>query len=113
MDAYLSLPQWDRWFELLNLCHIVVVKRPGWIYEPCAQMQQISLEHEIDDVDAMLQKPAGHVIFRELTPLGISATQIRELISGGRSPRYLIPDAVWNYIKQNRLYNVEQHNEGK
>ncbi|WP_299195104.1 nicotinate-nucleotide adenylyltransferase [uncultured Amphritea sp.] len=113
MDAYLSLPKWDRWQELLKLCHIVVVKRPGWIYEPCEQMQQVSRIHELDDIDAMLQYPAGHVIFRELTPLGISATQIRELIRGGRSPRYLIPDAVWGYIKQNRLYNFEQHNEGK
>ena len=113
MDAYLSLPQWDRWWELLTLCHIVVVKRPGWIYEPCEQMQRISDEHETDDLDIVLQKPAGHVIFRELTPLGISATQIRELIRDGRSPRYLLPDAVWDYIKQNRLYNFEQHNEGK
>ncbi len=113
MDAYLSLPKWDRWQELLTLCHIVVVKRPGWIYEPCEEMQQISRIHEIDDIDVMLQSPAGHVIFRELTPLGISATQIRKLISSGRSPRYLIPDAVWSYIKQNRLYHFEQHNEGK
>ncbi len=113
MDAYLSLPQWDRWQELLNLCHIVVVKRPGWIYEPCEQMQQISMNHEVHDIDTMLQLPAGQVIFRELTPLGISATQIRALIRAGHSPRYLIPDAVWDYIKQNKLYDYEQPTEGK
>ncbi|WP_241234994.1 nicotinate-nucleotide adenylyltransferase [Amphritea opalescens] len=113
MDAYLSLPQWDRWQELLNLCHIVVVKRPGWIYEPCDQMQQLSQQHEVDDIDTMLQFPSGHVIFRELTPLGISATQIRALIRAGFSPRYLIPDAVWDYIKHNKLYDYEQPTEGK
>lgn len=113
MDAYLSLPQWDRWQELLTLCHIVVVKRPGWVYEPCEQMQQISLDHEVDTIDTMLQVPAGQVIFRELTPLSISATQVRALIGAGHSPRYLIPNAVWDYIKQNQLYHYEQPIEGK
>ncbi len=111
MDAYLSLPQWDRWQELLTLCHVVVVKRPGWVYEPCEEMQEISQKHETKDLQRLLTSPAGHVIFRELTPLGISATQIRQLIREGCSPRYLIPDAVWNYIQKNKLYGF--NNEGK
>ncbi|MDO6563268.1 nicotinate-nucleotide adenylyltransferase [Amphritea sp. 1_MG-2023] len=112
MDAYLSLPHWDRWQELLTLCHIVVVKRPGWTYEPCEQMAQLSAQHATEEMDRLLQSPAGCVIFRELTPLGISATQIRALINAGRSPRYLIPDAVWDYIQHNQLYS-EQKTEGK
>src|SRR5690606_32888062 len=30
MDAFVSLPQWHRWNELLDLAHIVVAHRPGW-----------------------------------------------------------------------------------
>lgn len=111
MDAYLSLPQWDRWQELLTLCHVVVVKRPGWVYAPCEQMQDISRKHETKDLKRLLTSAAGHVIFRELTPLGISATQIRQLVRDGCSPRYLIPDAVWDYIQKNKLYGF--NNEGK
>ena len=111
MDAYLSLPQWDRWQELLGLCHVVVVKRPGWTYAPCELMQEVSRKHETEDLRQLLDTPAGCVIFRELTPLGISATQIRTLVREGRSPRYLVPDAVWNYIQDNKLYDF--NNEGK
>ena len=30
MDAFLSLPKWHRWKELIDLAHIVVAHRPGW-----------------------------------------------------------------------------------
>ena len=30
MDAFLGLPKWHRWEELLDLAHIVVAHRPGW-----------------------------------------------------------------------------------
>ena len=31
MDAFLSLPQWHRWQDLLELAHLVVAHRPGWL----------------------------------------------------------------------------------
>ncbi|MEH6575900.1 MAG: nicotinate-nucleotide adenylyltransferase [Amphritea sp.] len=104
MDAFLSLPSWDRWTELLQLAHIVVVKRPGWVYKPDEVMRRLTRTHEVTHKDKLMNSPAGHVIFHELTPLAISATQVRELISTGHSPRYLIPDGVWNYIQQQQLY---------
>ena len=30
MDAFLSLPKWHQWQELLQLAHLVVAHRPGW-----------------------------------------------------------------------------------
>ena len=30
MDAFLGLPNWHRWRDLLGLAHIVVAHRPGW-----------------------------------------------------------------------------------
>ena len=30
MDAFLGLPAWHRWRELLDLAHVVVAHRPGW-----------------------------------------------------------------------------------
>ncbi|MBN3563853.1 nicotinate-nucleotide adenylyltransferase [Amphritea spongicola] len=107
MDAYLSLPGWDRWQELIRLAHIVVVKRPGWVYQPGEQMQAFTRAHEVTDKQRILTAPAGHVIFHELTPLAISATQIRTLVSQGHSPRYLLPDSVWQYIQQQQLYGCK------
>jgi len=30
MDAFLGLPNWHRWREILDLAHVVVATRPGW-----------------------------------------------------------------------------------
>ena len=30
MDAFLGLPNWHRWTEILELAHVVVAHRPGW-----------------------------------------------------------------------------------
>jgi nicotinate-nucleotide adenylyltransferase len=44
----------------------------------------------------------------ELDPplLDISATGIRQRIADGRSPRYLMPDTVWQTIRANGLYGA-------
>ncbi|XP_042295428.1 nicotinamide/nicotinic acid mononucleotide adenylyltransferase 1-like isoform X2 [Sceloporus undulatus] len=43
----------------------------------------------------------------------ISATKIRRALRRDQSVRYLIPDPVLNYIKQNNLYTVESEEQNK
>ncbi|GGC03954.1 putative nicotinate-nucleotide adenylyltransferase [Marinobacterium zhoushanense] len=104
MDAYLGLPSWHRWESFLDICHIIVVTRPGYGFPDDSQMRRFSDRHAAPSVETLKQLPAGRVLLHELTPLGISATQIRRLIAQGDSPRYLMPDAVWDYIQTNKLY---------
>jgi nicotinate-nucleotide adenylyltransferase len=40
-----------------------------------------------------------------ITALDISATMIREYLSTGSSPRYLLPDSVLDYIRSRKLYS--------
>jgi len=46
------------------------------------------------------------VLSVEITQLDISATQIRELFANGRSARFLLPDAVIEYIREQGLYGA-------
>ena len=43
-----------------------------------------------------------HVVPNMILP--ISSSEIRQRISEGRSARFLIPEAVWEYIKVHKLY---------
>jgi len=105
MDAFAGLPAWHRWRELFDQAHIVVMRRPD------------APELDIDDAWAGLitgrrvtekgrlrLKPAGLVYFVEVTQLAIAATQIRRLIQAGKDPRYLLPDAVLDLIREQQLY---------
>ncbi|MCP8686016.1 nicotinate-nucleotide adenylyltransferase [Marinobacterium sedimentorum] len=108
MDAYLGLASWHGWEQLPDYCHIIVVCRPGYVYEPDERMQRFFRAHETRSLRTVLGSPCGRVLMHELTPLSISATQIRQLVAKGLSPRYLCPDPVWHYMQQHKLYVIEE-----
>ncbi len=107
VDSFLSLPQWHQWQELLNYGHILVVERPGWELNLGPLLTPWVKQHRATLSDLLTTKNGG-VSFHQLTPLGISATQIRDLINSKQSPRYLMPDQVWSYIQQEKLYGYGQ-----
>ncbi len=108
MDAFLGLSSWHRWQEIPRLAHLVVSHRPGWLPEhlddhggPLAELAAGAL---VDDPQALRGSPAGRVFMQPVTQLDISSTRIRALIRQQKSPRYLLPDEVWAYIQEQRLY---------
>ena len=56
------------------------------------------------DRDSLTAAPAGRIVAFAMTPLDISATRIRQLLANSASPRYLLPEAVIDYIHRQRLY---------
>lgn len=105
-DAFLGLPRWHRWQELLQLAHLVVMHRPGWTLETSleAPLAQLVTARRVATVAALAAQPAGSLLLAPVTPLDISASAIRALVAAGRSPRYLLPDGVWDYIRDQGLY---------
>ncbi len=108
VDAYLTLARWHRWERFIDLCHILVVTRPGYELDLEPVMHEFTERHAAASKEDLLRLPAGKVLIHELTPLGISATQIRQLVGQGHSPRYLMPDSVWDYIQTNSLYGFNR-----
>lgn len=104
-DAFAGLSHWHRWEQILQLAHIGVATRPGWQQQGSgpAWMDAASAAWT-HDPGALRSRQSGMVIRSEVTALEISATQIRALCREGRSGRYLLPDTVWDYIENNRLY---------
>jgi nicotinate-nucleotide adenylyltransferase len=104
VDALLGLPTWHRWRELVELAHLIVMTRPGWVFQEQGELGDFVAKRQIGHPADLRTRPAGRIVFQAVTPLDISATAIRGLIAKGRSPRYLLPDAVWREIQQQRLY---------
>jgi len=111
-DAFLQLHTWHEWKRLFALAHIVVLQRAGG--QP--------LGNAMKDADAALQaeyrarlapgalalheSPAGSIFVADMPALEISSTDIRRRCANGKSIRYLVPDAVANYINTNPLYRT-------
>ena len=60
--------------------------------------------YEKGAVAVLRASPAGKLLFCPVTQLDISASRIRGLLAEGRSPRYLLPGAVLEYIQVAGLY---------
>jgi nicotinate-nucleotide adenylyltransferase len=106
VDAFLGLPTWRRWTELFDFAHLAVANRPGYSLGgaamPAALAEQVSRRQAAPDT--LGAAPAGRLVQFAMTPLAISATDIRARCAAGQSLRYLLPPPVVDYISRHQLY---------
>jgi nicotinate-nucleotide adenylyltransferase len=55
--------------------------------------------------DIFRLKSGRKALVLQMTPMGISSTEIRRLLREGKSIKYLLPDKVEEYIYQHNLYH--------
>jgi nicotinate-nucleotide adenylyltransferase len=105
-DAFRGLTTWERWRELFELAHVFVAQRPGHSLTPGGMSAALASEwrKRAGTPDALRRRPAGSIIAYGTTALDISASAIRAHFAQSRSPRYLLPSAVLDYIHAHRLY---------
>ena len=102
-DILTTLSQWSRWRELLDHTHLVVMARPG-ASDPEDEVKKWIASHQMEGNLAVTQ-PAGGVVLVRQPLLDIASSQIRALIAEGRDTRFLMPDAVMEYIERHTLFN--------
>lgn len=104
MDAFLGLPNWYQWRELLNLAHLVVAHRPGWKAPTMGPLGELLVDRGTGRAKDLHEQKAGHIYIHAVTQLEISSTEVRGLIAAGRDPRYLMPDGVRRIILDTGCY---------
>jgi nicotinate-nucleotide adenylyltransferase len=104
MDAFLGLPKWHQWRELLELVHVAVAHRPGWRAPTSGPLGELLVDRGTGRIDDLHEALAGRIFIHAGTQLEISSTEFRKLVAAGRDPRYLMPDAVRDIIQQTGCY---------
>jgi len=104
MDAFLGLPGWHRWDEILDIAHIVVAHRPGWKAPDIGALGKLISDYGTHRVEDLHSATEGRVHIHAVTQLEISSTEIRDLVAAGRDPRFLMPDAVRDDILNSKIY---------
>ncbi len=110
-DAFAKLETWHRWQELLDYAHIIVLARPGYEGPESTSLNESLRKVQVNNKAELFENIAGSVLMVELTQLLISASAIRELIRSGKSPRFLLPESVWQYICEQNMYDVTEKTE--
>lgn len=83
-DNLASLHLWKNYEQILAGYDIYVYKRPAY------ELGELAAHPRVRICEAPL--------------LDISATYIRDCLKAGKSVRYLVPDAVWEYLESGSLY---------
>lgn len=84
-DAAAGLPTWHRAEEVISRTRLAIAPRPGI---------------DIEEVTRLV----NDAVVLDMAPIDLSGTMIRERLGDGRSVRFLVRDAVWQYIEDEGLY---------
>lgn len=89
-DMVQNLPEWHGIEELVQSLTFIGVGRPG---------TPLNLE-------ALPGFIAEKVQLADMPLVDISSTMLRERIAEGKSIRYMVPDAVFDYVQRSGLYGI-------
>jgi nicotinate-nucleotide adenylyltransferase len=106
VDAFLDLPHWKSYRQLLDLVDFIVVSRPGYDNEEISRAVPPNL------IRQSLQDHTGHTIRLRRSAIHIlrgidmpvAASDIRDTVRAGRRVTGLVPPLVEEYIRKEGLY---------
>jgi nicotinate-nucleotide adenylyltransferase len=106
IDALLNFPSWHRWEDILKHAHLVIAHRPNYQLPHTGIVAELLKQRLKKKPESLHNNLAGNILLHPVTPLEISATDIRKQIAMGGNPRYLLPNSVYKYIQQHGVYGL-------
>lgn len=105
-DAFALLASWYRWEQVTELCHLVVLNRPGHplMLEP--RLEALMARARTADTADLKNAPGGRILVLERAMEEVSAEAIRRALGKGENVTHLLPAAVDTYIRAHRLYGA-------
>ena len=86
-DAARGLPSWERLDEVMTRAKVAVLPRPG-----------------VDPAE--VEEAIGPALWLDMAPVAISGTDIRQRVASGVGYRFMVTEAVYEYIETKRLYRL-------
>lgn len=104
IDSFCTLNEWQRWQELTDISHLVVLARPGYLPQIPPEVQVWASDKTVADVNCMESKTCGEICHVQLIQVDVSATEIRRMIASGIRPTGKMPEKAIEYAIEHELY---------
>jgi nicotinate-nucleotide adenylyltransferase len=106
LDAFREIESWKEYAAIFALAHLVVISRPPAVLEAKRARVPVAVRSQFcyRPRRGWIHRSGHTVLFRSVTPLAISASDIRSRLLRRGSIRYLVPPPVERYIARHGLY---------
>ncbi len=101
-DSLAYLDRWQNPKEISELCIVLAAVRDGLNIRELTNIQ-----------DFLHKKYGTRIAFINTPNFSVSSCMIRSRVEASESIRYLVPDAVEQYIKQHGIYSCKGHENQK
>lgn len=98
-DSLFSIESWREPEKIFQSCVVIVAGRPEEAKDTEEQCRRIQMQ-----IAYLIEKYHAVIHFMQSPFLDISSTDIRSLVEEKQSIRYLLPEAVEQYIHEVQLY---------
>lgn len=106
VDAFLDLPHWKNYRQLLELVNFIVVSRPGYSNREIGKTVPADLlrrsARNPGGQTILLRRGAVHILRGIDVP--VASSDIRDAVRAGRRVAGLVPKLVEEYIRKEGLY---------
>ncbi len=99
MDVFSSFEQWHQWQTILTLCHLVIIRRPGFELVESA-MSDFLRSRIINDKTQLAVQQTGKILLQSVPQLAISSTEIRLRLQHGQTVDHWLPAGVYEQLKR-------------
>jgi nicotinate-nucleotide adenylyltransferase len=108
MDAFLEIGTWKDYKALFDHAHFLAISRPGFqSVDIGAFLTSLHVGFKKEGDGNTFVGPSGNrLIFKEATLMDISSTDIRNRVMARKTVRFLVPEAVREYIIEKGLYMI-------
>jgi nicotinate-nucleotide adenylyltransferase len=104
-DAFLTLPSWHRYKELLHYAHLGVLPRQTEM-APTPPLKSLLAAHQTTAIAQLTQKQQGSIYLFDVQKAHLTSTYVRNQLECAGDVSALLPTTVLNFIKQQGLYTV-------
>ncbi|HOB30354.1 MAG TPA: nicotinate-nucleotide adenylyltransferase [Bacillota bacterium] len=93
LDAILDIHTWNDYEHLFDLAEFIAISRPGYSVESLGTLEEV-----------IGPECFSRIHHFPVTLLAIASRDIRQMVSQGKSIRYLVPESVRLYVEKGGLY---------
>jgi len=101
MDAWADFECWHAWQEIMQLCHVIVVTRPGY---PAPELSVEWKKKQCLTISEIRSEKVGKIMFLQVPAVTSASGDIRERLKQGLPVDEDLPASVGAYIREQQLY---------